>query len=153
MDDLLKRACLAFVGFSFGIFGISMAMVSNGSAVASNPAWHFVSFCRNLFLWLWMLLIGGVALGFLLIISFCIFEQITIFLREDKEAKWRERIRNANPSEPSYRKELEVKQRIENHEAQVRKQKEEEQERIELEELRRKMRSAKAAVDDALDDF
>lgn len=61
MDEILRRAALSFIGLSIGIFAITEAMVANGSAVPSNPAWHLIAMIRSLFIWAWVIL---AAVGF-----------------------------------------------------------------------------------------
>lgn len=66
MDEILRRAALAFIGLSIGILAIAEAMVANGSAVPGNPAWHLIAMIRSLFVWAWVILATAGAAGILL---------------------------------------------------------------------------------------
>jgi uncharacterized protein YlxW (UPF0749 family) len=143
---------MAVVGFSLGVLLISLAMTGNGFAVASNPAWHLISFLRNIFIWTWVLLLAGVAIKILFTIVQSIHEEVTEVNRLRREAERAQSIRSANYNARTF----EAK-REENSEEVAKKEalklEQERQERVNREIERRRTRSSNGAIDDALDDF
>ncbi len=151
MDDLFKRGCMAVVGFSLGVLLISLAMTGNGSAVASNPAWHLISFLRNIFIWPWVLLLTGCAIKILVTVFVSIHEEIREAKRLRREAE-RERSRQSYYSTRTFEARRE-ENRVDLAKEEALKLERERQERISRALERKRTRSSKVAIDDALDDF
>lgn len=152
MDDPFKRASLTFMGLSLGVFMIAYAMTADGAAVGSNPAWQLVSFLRNIFIYLWVLLLAGAVIGGVAMAIFTIREAILDRERTRLEAERIKALRIANEEKralETLRRENEEK--IANEEALAREIKR--QREIDLELEKRRRRSSEQAIDEALNDF
>lgn len=152
MDEILRRAVLSLIGLSIGILAIAEAMVANGSAVPSNPAWHLIAMIRSLFIWVWVIL-AAVGFAGLLVHYFAKLGEPESYEREQVVAQERGRAvesthQNIWQSQENRLQETEATRR-----ANAERQAKERDEAIKKEIEHRRTRMPDDAVNAALDDL
>lgn len=131
-------------------------MRSNGSAFPGNPAWQMISGMAHIFIWIWVLLLGGGVIG----IQIAIFSDVLDHLHEKDQLKKQEASDDWNEAMKTKEREFRAKQLEQEKKNRLKQEKirkierERVREELRLREIeRRKMRSHADAIDEAMDDF
>lgn len=135
--------------FTTALWFISWAMEANGSAHAWNPAWGFVKGVRD---FMTMVAAVGICVPVVLFIVMQASELQT-HRREDQKAHEDYQQSQIEREAAQVRREKEAAQALERKRIEVENRKQEYEERLKQEALRKKSRSAEAANIEALRDF
>lgn len=152
MDEILRRAALSFMGLSIGIFAIAEAMVANGSAVPSNPAWHLIAMIRSLFIWAWVIL-AAVGFAGLLVHYFAKVSEVKSHEREQILVRERSHSIQSQRQEICQSQESRLREPEAAKRANAERQAKERDEAIKIEIEHRRTRSPDDAVNAAFDDL
>lgn len=156
MDDVLKRLITAYLGMTAGIWLISFGMNINGAATPRNWAWVIVSDLR---FFVTAPLVAASVVAACLFLFWAWLEAREQWRKAAEKHKWaeeqqqqiEERKHGAEQHERFEAKKAAERQAQQQEEAAEAKRREEERQRQKI--IEKKTRSARTAIERALDDF